>query len=110
MTNTLKKHYNNVKASLGLKTNKHMENPLRVQAKVNELNLAEPREGGMGGLLMPQAVSTAWTAVPGYFALTGFNNTGGIPAFNANYGYIVKIFVNSKTGEMKIYPFNLFES
>ena len=92
------------------------ENPLRVQAKVNELNLQEPRPQGQLGLLAPVAntpVPNNWAAVPGYFALTGFTpNTalasGGL--FHPSYGYVVKIFVNNRTGEMKTYPYQLFET
>jgi len=79
------------------------ENLLKVQQKINELNQKEPK------LLFP-AVSAIWSAVPGYFAITGFDYGQGNPTFNANFGYPIKIFVNQKTGEMKFYPASLFEN
>jgi hypothetical protein len=79
------------------------ENALKVQKKLNELNSREP------GLLL-SAVSATWTAVPGYFAVTGFDYGQGSPTFNANFGYPIKIFVNQRTGEMKFYPASLFEN
>jgi hypothetical protein len=79
-----------------------MENPQKVQLKINELNAKEPRDAL--GRIIPQ-----WAAIQGYFALTGFNYNNGSPIFNANFGVPVKIFQNSKTGEIKIYGSNIFE-
>lgn len=80
-----------------------MENPLKVQAKINELNSREPR-GGLGGLSQ-----NAWVATVGYFALTGFDYNNGAPTFNAGFGVPVKVFTNIRTGEIKIYAASIFE-
>jgi hypothetical protein len=73
-----------------------MESALKVQNKINELNAMS------GGV--PQ-----WTAVQGNFAATGFTyQPGGGGVFNPNYGYIVKIFTNSVTGEVKMFNFMNF--
>ena len=80
-----------------------MEDSQKIRAKLNELNKTP-----LGNLLNTKQ---EWQAVGGYFSFIGFtpNPTGQGGTFNTSYGYIVKIFVNVKTGEMKIYPYQLFE-
>ena len=82
-----------------------------MQAKVNELNLQEPTPVGQRGLL--PTVANNWVAIPGYFALTGYTPNSALASgglFNPSYGYVVKIFVNNRTGEMKTYPYQLFDA
>ncbi len=83
-----------------------MENPSSVQGKIDELNRREAKIVS-GGLV--QSGSNVWAAVPGYFAVTGFDGSQATPVFNASYGYTVKVFVNTKTGEVKMFASNLFE-
>jgi hypothetical protein len=86
------------------------ENAVKVQQKVDELNSKEPVSSPtLFGLNTP---NNAWVAVPGYVALTGFNfdPDNNKPVFNPGYGYPIKLFVNIKNGELKIYPASLFEN
>ena len=80
-----------------------MENPLKVQARVDELNATEIRAG------VPEP--NEWVAINGYFALTGFdfNHGKGQPNFNPGYGVPVKVFRNIRTGEIKTYSAYFFE-
>ncbi len=87
---------------------KSMENPGKVEAKIGELNRQEPKPKTSIGF--PLHTPLVWKAVPGYFALTGFNYGQGNPQFNPSYGYPVKVFVNERTGEMRIFPASLFEN
>ena len=84
------------------------ENPLRVQAKVNELNLLEAQISGGFTSVNPQ-ISQVWRDVPGFFAVTGFSNDDGKPIFNPSFGVTVKVFTNTRTGEIKMFSSKLFE-
>lgn len=79
-----------------------MENPLKVLQKINELNSKELRD--VSGQIIPQ-----WTSISGYFALTGFEFGNGSPNFNPGFGVPVKVFMNTRTGEIKTFSANHFE-
>ena len=80
-----------------------MENQIKVQTKINELNASEIRPG------FPNP--TEWTAIGGYFSMTGFdfNHGKGQPIFNPSFGVPVKVFMNSRTGEVKTFSAYFFE-
>ena len=73
---------------------KSMENPAKVLAKVKELN------GGETG---------HWLAIPGYHALTKVELNQGNANFFPGTGVILKVFVNGRTGEIRIFPAPMFE-
>ena len=70
-----------------------MEDPVKVQQKINELN-------ELGG---------NWIANKGYFAVTGFDFNNGKPIFSPSLGIPVKVFNNTITGEVKIFLATGFE-
>ena len=74
------------------------EDHSKVRAKLDELN-----GGSLGGLIHVRSVE--WVALEGFNALTKFDflSNGGA-VFTPTAGYPVKIFVNTSTGEMKIFP------
>ena len=87
-----------------------MENPYKIQRKIDELNGAAIRPSRpLGSLLTPSTPYIPWIAVAGYFAVTGFSYNQSTPTFNPNYGYTVKVFVNTDSGEVKMFASNLFE-
>ena len=77
-----------------------MEDPIKVVNKINELNGGETKPNG------------DWIPVEGYNVM--INATGGLQpneklVFNGNRGFVVKVFINKRNGETKIYPARLFE-
>ena len=81
-----------------------MEDVEKVQKLLNELNAKEAPLHGLGG-----AFAGPWVHIQGYFAITGFDFKEGGNIFNPSFGVPVKVFMNNKTGEIKIYSAFLFE-
>ena len=79
------------------------ENPQKVQQKVQELNAMEPRNPF--GEIIPQ-----WIGIQDYFAITGFHFNNGHPLFDAKFGFPLKAFLNTKTGEIKVFSASFFEN
>lgn len=71
-----------------------MEDPQKVQAKLIEL---QTKTGHV------------WTTSDGYHALTSvsFNTSGAV--FNPSKGVVVKVFLDTYTKEIKLFPFGMFE-
>jgi len=72
-----------------------MENTEKIQEKLDELNADE--EGA------------PWIEIQGYFSMlkTELNNSKA--TFHANSGLVVKGFLNTRIGEIRIFPANAFE-
>lgn len=72
-----------------------MESQQKVNAKLAELQ---------------QATGHRWLQVNGFNAITGFDYgaNGQGANFNPGFGYPVKIFIDSVSGEMKLFPAELF--
>lgn len=66
--------------------------PDKIATKLRELNL-----------------NGTWNEVSGLFAVTQVEAKLDSVAFNPGTGVVVKLFVNTRTGEMKMFPANLFE-
>ncbi len=82
-----------------------MENVGKIRQYITYLDSLEPRD--QNGNVIQQ-----WVPVQGYFATTGFNFGNQIsgPNFNANFGYPVKLFYNTRTGEVKMFHATIFEN
>ena len=91
-----------------------MENPLTVQAKINELNAISTQPG--------QPIVNEWIAFQGYSAIiyatipayvtpSAFAGLPPMrhPTFNPSAGIAVKAFMNSRTGEIKMFNAYMFE-
>lgn len=70
--------------------------PQRVQNKLNELNAT-----GQPG-------SPFWIVAEGLRALTSMTYENGVVAFNPNNGIPLKVFVNTLSGELKLFDARLF--
>jgi hypothetical protein len=80
-----------------------MENPLKVQAKIVELNAASTTLG--------HPAVYEWIAFQGYSALTYASlETPQPPRFNPTVGIVVKTFMNTRTGEIKTFNAYIFEN
>ena len=76
-----------------------MEDPLKVQQKINDLNSNDPQ-----GALKP------WIHYSGYFALTRVELNDGVgPVFNPSIGIPMKVFTHQLTGEIRMFPSQFFE-
>lgn len=52
-----------------------------------------------------------WNAIEGYFALTGFEfDKGNGNVFNPSFGVPVKVFMNTTTGEIRVFSAYFFQS
>jgi hypothetical protein len=80
----------------GVKINAMRENPVAIQVKIDYLNSLVPGQ--------------IWFAISGFSAITSvsYDSSGGL-IFNPSQGYIVKVFVNSATGEVRSYAAQLFQ-
>lgn len=76
---------------------KVMENPFKVQQKLNLLNRNLPTK--------------PWFAAEGFHSLNTFKfgSVGQGPEFRGGEGIPIKVFVNKITGEFKIYSAYLFK-
>jgi len=91
-----------------------MENRTKVLEKIEELNResagisTSPVGGGIPGLssIFPQTIPQEFS---GYSALTKFDYNNGAPIFNPASGVPIKAFLNSRTGEIKIFLASIFE-
>lgn len=72
------------------------ENPTKVSKKVQQLNRISP------------SGQKSWEALDGWNALTTVSFNGKNPTFNPSFGYPVKAFVNTTTGEVKVFAADLF--
>ncbi|MDE1970779.1 MAG: hypothetical protein KGI50_04380 [Patescibacteria group bacterium] len=81
-----------------------MENPLKIQAQLNELNRQSTPDG--------QPVVNEWIAFQGYSALTyaQLEASSPLPRFNPTMGIVVKTFLNTRTGEIKTFNAYMFEN
>lgn len=70
--------------------------PQKIQEKLAELN---------SGLTTP-----LWVIAEGINAITTMTLQEGKIIFNPNIGYPVKIFTNTKTGEIKIFDARIFKA
>ena len=76
-----------------------MENLAKVQAKLTELN----REAKNAAL--PAIIAGPWLAVQGFNFISAAN-----PSTNTTFsiiptsGYGIKLFINTRTGEIKMFP------
>lgn len=50
-----------------------------------------------------------WNQVEGLFAVTQVEAKPDNVAFNPGAGVVLKLFINTGTGEIKMFPANLFE-
>ena len=80
-----------------------MENPLKIQAKIAQLNALSTPPG--------KPVVNEWVAFMGYSAVTMASLVqGGTPIFNPSGGIAVKAFMNMVTGEIKLFNAYMFEN
>jgi hypothetical protein len=94
-----------------------MENRSKVLEKIEELNResaglsTSPVGGGLPGLIsvFPHTVPQVWQEFPGYHALTKFDYNNKAPIFTPSSGVPVKVFLNSNTGEIRIFLASIFE-
>lgn len=83
-----------------------MQNVAAINQKIGELNRESwERNGKVPLAVIPQL----WQPIDGYMAITGFEYKNGMAIFNANKGFPVKSFLNSQTGEVRMYAASLFE-
>ena len=80
-----------------------MEDPNKVQAKINLLNGADPQQTLLINVPGP------WEAVNGYFATLKTDLNNGTATFFGNNGFVLKLFFNRETGEIKCFPAQIFE-
>ena len=90
------------------------ENHFKVEAKIIELNKedyakAHPSNAGLIGVLQTQSIPKVWQEFMGYSALTKFDYNNGAPTFNPSSGVPVKAFLNTRTGEIRIFLASIFE-
>ena len=98
----IKKIYNLIKAFLGIKPKK-MEDPIKIQGKIAELNQLSTDPG--------RPIVNEWVAFAGYAAITqAFVSKGQTPQFNPTAGITVKAFINWRTGEIKMFNALMFET
>lgn len=71
---------------------------MEIQSKIDEI-LKELNGGKITG---------TWMAIPGNHALTVVNFNGKEANFNPGSGIPLKVFINVKTGEIKIYHATVF--
>ncbi len=80
-----------------------MENPLKIQAKIMQLNALSTPAG--------KPIVNEWIAFAGYSAVTyAALASNRLPQFNPTMGIIVKTFMNMITGEIKLFNAYLFEN
>lgn len=91
MEKVIKKLYNWFK-----KNNMQPIDPQLIQAKVNEFN-AKGQPG-----------APYWVAAEGLTGLTSMTRENGVVSFNPNNGIPAKVFVNTQTGEIRIFDARLF--
>lgn len=73
-----------------------MENRQKVADKIRDLNLLVDGE--------------VWIEVDGYVAMTKVELGANAATFHANQGLPCKVFFNSTSGEIKLFPAKLFET
>jgi len=84
------------------------ENINKVNAKIAELNKESAQRSGQP-LGVASRIPQIWLPVTGYFVVTGFDFAQGKNVFNGNFGYPLKLFFNSITGEVKMFRAAIFE-
>lgn len=81
---------------------RRMEVQSKIDSKIGELNL----ESANGDAASVQPV---WQYYTGYHALTKFDFNSGKPIFTPSSGVPVKAFLNTRTGEIRVFSANIFE-
>ncbi len=103
----LELYFNNLYRYVRVK--KTIENRTLIANKIAELNEESYNRSGARTIIAPPPIPQIWSAVGGYFVVTGFDFAQGKNIFNPSHGYPTKVFLNGLTGEVKMYSANMFE-